>query len=108
MVLANFLLWHFQCAIRVDAALVYCSLPPPALGGDRPVPVIALSRKRKRLLEFTSGSAGIPKGGILEHRAVSRSCLGHGRINHRSTFATLIFTVVISECEADAAKFDHA
>ncbi|EFQ88754.1 hypothetical protein PTT_15252 [Pyrenophora teres f. teres 0-1] len=28
---------------------------------------------------FTSGSTGTPKGVVLEHRAVSTSCLSHGR-----------------------------
>ncbi|KAK1912702.1 hypothetical protein P3342_004638 [Pyrenophora teres f. teres] len=52
---------------------------------------------------FTSGSSGIPKGVVLEHRAVSTSCLSHGRaFGIKNTtrvlqFASYVFTDSIVE-----------
>ncbi|KAF2471493.1 acetyl-CoA synthetase-like protein [Lindgomyces ingoldianus] len=52
---------------------------------------------------FTSGSTGKPKGVVLEHRAVSTSCLGHGSVfgftphTRALQFASYTFDVCIAE-----------
>ncbi|KAF2472341.1 amino acid adenylation [Lindgomyces ingoldianus] len=52
---------------------------------------------------FTSGSTGTPKGVVLEHRAVTTSCLGHGRVfgftqhTRALQFAAYTFDVCITE-----------
>jgi amino acid adenylation domain-containing protein len=52
---------------------------------------------------FTSGSTGQPKGVVLEHRAVSTSCLGHGKALRFTSqtralqFASYTFDACITE-----------
>ncbi|KAF2471469.1 amino acid adenylation [Lindgomyces ingoldianus] len=52
---------------------------------------------------FTSGSTGTPKGVVLEHRAVSTSCLGHGKAlglaphSRALQFASYTFDACINE-----------
>lgn len=70
--------------------------------GEKRVPSLVSPRNTAYAM-FTSGSTGLPKGVILEHQAVSTSCIAHGKSLQFSSktralqFSAYTFDVCIAE-----------
>ncbi|CAI6337954.1 unnamed protein product [Periconia digitata] len=73
-------------------------LQPPYLPS---IPIV--NPRQSAYIIFTSGSTGVPKGVIVEHQAVSTSCLGHGamfgfnRKTRALQFSSYTFDACITE-----------
>ncbi|KAJ6202525.1 nonribosomal peptide synthetase 1 [Bipolaris maydis] len=82
--------------VAVSEALI-SRLPSSEIDGSRVQP------HNTAYIIFTSGSTGVPKGIILEHKALSTSCLGHGRafgMSHNTRvlqFSTYTFDASMAE-----------
>jgi amino acid adenylation domain-containing protein len=103
---------HDEIVKHINAKVVLTSVQCSALWEDSACTVVTVSELSTNQLPatthkthpcmhpnniayviFTSGSTGVPKGVILEHRAVSTSCLSHGsRFGFTSRTRTLQFS----------------
>ena len=92
-------LWRVSAQLLVEVSEATISQLPVETDTMRP----RIASSNAAYIIFTSGSTGKPKGVVLEHRAVSLSCLEHGRVfgfgsqTRALQFATYTFDVCITE-----------